>query len=534
MTRALHVADGRTLPMAVLSDSTAIVGRKRAGKSNTAAVMTEEALDAGAQVIVFDPKGDWWGLRSSADGNGPGYPVVVLGGQNAMRPLAPLAGGATCDWLLDTGHSAVLDVSDLSTPDTERFCSGFLEQLRRRQKAKPRPIYLVIDEADELAPEDQRERINVLRTLGHIVWIVKRGGFVGIGTLVVTQRPASLNKNVLTQTELLVVLQTTGSQDLDAIDASVKHHIRAASRKERSEQVATLLSDIVALNKGEAVLVSGQLLRGISRLQFRRRRTFDSGATPEFGKKVRPPKVVAEVDLARLDVAMEKVVAEVKAKDPILLQQRVRELEARNKELEARPVAFPSVPKIEKVPVLKDGQLARAEKVVARIERIADNLRSPFDAELAALAKVSTDIATAIASTRSTPLGKEVPRQKVADVPGGVVGVGEPRTTAARRPDAVTAPVRGPSGPSRAESERPRPTTEPPERISPTSERVLAFAVALEDAGIELTRRSIGAWAGINPSGGYFDNILRPLRARGLVADGQPYRLSEPIQRVAA
>ena len=46
--------------------------------------------------------------------------------------------------------------------------------------------------------------------------IVRRGGQRGIGCTLVTQRSAVLNKNVLTQAQMLVVLRTIAPQDLAA------------------------------------------------------------------------------------------------------------------------------------------------------------------------------------------------------------------------------------------------------------------------------------------------------------------------------
>ena len=60
--------------------------------------------------------------------------------------------------------------------------------------------------------------------LGAAEDIVRRGGQRGIGITLVTQRAAVLNKNVLTQVGVLVLLRTTGSQDIDAVDEWIKKH----------------------------------------------------------------------------------------------------------------------------------------------------------------------------------------------------------------------------------------------------------------------------------------------------------------------
>jgi len=40
---------------------------KLAGTSSTARKLVEQLADARQQVVVADPKGDWWRIRSSAE-----------------------------------------------------------------------------------------------------------------------------------------------------------------------------------------------------------------------------------------------------------------------------------------------------------------------------------------------------------------------------------------------------------------------------------------------------------------------------------
>lgn len=84
--------DGFSLPSTLVTSTQAILARKRSGKSYTASVMAEEMLEQHQQVVVIDPTSAWYGLRSSADGESQGYPVVVFGGKHADAPLAFMAG----------------------------------------------------------------------------------------------------------------------------------------------------------------------------------------------------------------------------------------------------------------------------------------------------------------------------------------------------------------------------------------------------------------------------------------------------------
>ena len=52
-----------------MTESLSILAIKRARKSYTARKLVEQLHHARQQVVVVDPKGDWWGIRSSADGS---------------------------------------------------------------------------------------------------------------------------------------------------------------------------------------------------------------------------------------------------------------------------------------------------------------------------------------------------------------------------------------------------------------------------------------------------------------------------------
>ena len=76
----LRIADSFTLPADFASMTSATLGIRGSGKTTTAAVAFEELLSINYQVIAIDPTDVWHGLKSSADGKRPGFPIVVLGG----------------------------------------------------------------------------------------------------------------------------------------------------------------------------------------------------------------------------------------------------------------------------------------------------------------------------------------------------------------------------------------------------------------------------------------------------------------------
>jgi predicted transcriptional regulator len=155
--------------------------------------------------------------------------------------------------------------------------------------------------------------------------------------MMVSQRSAVLNKNLLTQSQVLVALRTISPQDLAAMDAWVDVHGTPAERQ-------TLMASLPSLPTGDAWFWSPgwPSLHGIfKRVHVLPIETFDSGATPEPGRKRVEPKNLADIDLEALGRKMSDTIERAKAEDPRELRRRVQELE---RELNKRhvPVAAPA------------------------------------------------------------------------------------------------------------------------------------------------------------------------------------------------
>ena len=125
MTR-LRLAPELALPLDLVTESLSILAIKRAGKSYLARKITEQLHHAGQQVVVVDPKGDWWGIRSAADGRGPGLPIVILGGSRGDVPLEPGGGELVAKLVVEQRVSVLLDLADLRKYQVAAFMTGFL------------------------------------------------------------------------------------------------------------------------------------------------------------------------------------------------------------------------------------------------------------------------------------------------------------------------------------------------------------------------------------------------------------------------
>lgn len=84
----LAFAEGLSLPIEAITEKLAFLGRTGQGKSYAAQKLAELMHGAGAQFVVLDPVGNWWGLRLAADGKGPG----IGGGDRTRQRPDPTVG----------------------------------------------------------------------------------------------------------------------------------------------------------------------------------------------------------------------------------------------------------------------------------------------------------------------------------------------------------------------------------------------------------------------------------------------------------
>lgn len=368
----LRISADLSLPVDLVTQTVAILARKGAGKTYTALVMAEEMIKAGLAVVILDPLGATWGLRVSADGTEPGLPVTILGGDHGDIPLEPTAGKVVADVIVDHPGAFIIDMSAFeSNTQQDRFVTDFAERIYRAKATKRQPLHLIIDEADSFAP--QRPVPGQQRMLGAFEAIVRRGRIRGLGVTLVTQRPAVLNKNVLTQVECLVTLQMTAPQDRAAIDEWVRGN---GTKEERDE----LLASLASLERGDAWFWSPQWLRLFKRAHVRLRETWDSSKTPEAGDVAIEPTSLAAVDLDALRERMAETIERAKDEDPKELHRRIADLE---RQLLQKTQQFSPEPERIEVPVLSAEALATLTEAVdalrstaMRIIDAADGIRS--------------------------------------------------------------------------------------------------------------------------------------------------------------
>lgn len=312
----LKISNDLKLPQEAVTQTFGILAKRGVGKTYTASVMTEEMLKAGLHVVVIDPIGVWYGLRSSADGKKAGLSIIIAGGEHADVPINPDSGEVLANLIIDNRLSMVVDVSLFRKGEQVKFMTAFAETLYRRNR---NALHLVLDEADAFAP--QRPMPGEQRLLGAIEDIVRRGRARGLGVTMITQRPSVLNKNVLTQIEVLVALRLTAPIDQKAVDEWVKTNAEEGQREE-------FLNAIGSLPVGTAYFWSPGWLKIFQKVEVRKRETLDSSSTPIAGKEVIKPEKMAKVDLQSLREQLEVTEEKIESNTPVALKKRIKELEA--------------------------------------------------------------------------------------------------------------------------------------------------------------------------------------------------------------
>ena len=285
-----------------------VTGKSGSGKSNTASVIVENLLAKSFPVLIVDTDGEYYGLKehfellhAGADEEGD----IVVSPEHAEK-IAALA--------LEENVPIILDVSGyLDDDEANELLTEVAKSLFAKEKKLKKPFLMLVEECHEYLPEGggMTEAGQMLIKIG------KRGRKHGLGVVGISQRPADVKKDFITQCDWLVWHRLTWDNDTKVVG-----RILGSSYADAVE----------GLGDGEAFLVtdwSGSLRR----VQFHKKRTFDAGATPGLEDFERPELKSIDGDLvSELEtISEEQARRESEIAD---LRQELDEKEATIRELE--------------------------------------------------------------------------------------------------------------------------------------------------------------------------------------------------------
>ncbi len=493
--RGIALASDLTLPLEAVTETFAILANRGSGKSVTAQRLVEQLHHAGLPVVVLDVKGDWWGIRSSADGAGPGLPFVIFGGDHADVPLDATAGELLADLIVDDRIPAVLDLSLMSKAKARTFATVFAERLYERNRDA---LHVVIEEADVLIP--QRATAETARLLGAMEDLAKRGRSRGLGLTVVSQRPQEVAKSVLELMETVILLRMTGPRSIKAAADWI-----SVNATDDGAEARTVITSLPGLQTGEAWVWSPAFLRLLQRVRITMSDTFDSHATPTPGHTRAVPKTRADIDLEALGAEIAATVERAKETDPRRLRAALVEL--RSELSAAQRQAQQCAGQAEQLAaqlVDRDAEIAALRRRVEQAESRPVVVPTEVLDSLSAAARVVDEAVAALSPTTDrAPDVEPVPATRPE--PDQPTAVAEPAPVAA-------SPVR---------TRSPRPAAEasavPAGGFRKGAQRMLESLGRM--APLHLTRAQWGTVAKIKPTSGTFSTYLGELRRAGLVEE---------------
>ena len=247
----------------VLTGRSFITGKSGSGKSNTASVVIENILSKGLLVMIVDTDGEYYGLKEEYEILHAGADEecdIVVSPEHAEK-LATLA--------LEQNVPIILDVSGyLEESVANELLLEVTKHLFAKEKRLKKPFLLVVEECHEYIPEGG----GMDETGKMLIKVGKRGRKHGLGIVGISQRPADVKKDFITQCDWLCWHRLTWDNDTKVVGRILG---------------STYASAVEDLDDGEAFLIT-DWDESIRRIQFHRKQTFDAGATPGLDDFERP------------------------------------------------------------------------------------------------------------------------------------------------------------------------------------------------------------------------------------------------------
>ena len=527
------------LPEKVVEQHILIFGKTGAGKSTAMRDIAEHLLEEKKPICIIDPKGDWWGLKSSKDGKHAGFSVVIFGGPHADVPINDRAGAVIAELAARGNRPCIIDLSEWMPGQVARFMTDFLPVFFKMCEGLR---WLAFDEVHNFIPQGKAFSPDEGKQIYWMNRIASEGRGRGIRIIAASQRPQKVHKNFVTQAETLIALRVIHTLDRDA----VKEWLDGAGDPAKAKDV---LRELAELPRGEAWVWSPEIQFGPERVKFPMFSTYDSFA-PQASHA--PPKLTgwADVDLDAVSSKLESIVKEAEANDPEKLRVEIRRLNAElknkaprqgepasskpdaamlrrvselSKLLEEAMRVFINVTAygFDSTPVTQDDVRnaleATSKEIAAMVKRRVENKSREFDVLKKQAESVLRRMELALRDDEKVLVNVRVHKNEPFTVAGG-------KTNGAGTARADYAPPRAPlPAPSRQhENGRARmpiaANSADGGALTGPERRILRALAELRSIGKETVPKAMcAAWSAYSPIGGAFGNPVGKLRTAGLI-----------------
>jgi hypothetical protein len=243
----------------LVTGRTCLIAQSGAGKSWAIAVLCERLCAAGVGFCIVDTEGEYFSLKDR-------YPIQWVGiDDRCDHDIQKLDVREFFTRAVVNGTPVIFDVSEA---EMREQVTGLAEALYEIESLLKIPYLLILEEADKFIPQSRD-------SLKKIEEISRRGRKRGLGLLVATQRPALVNKNVLSQCNNQMMGKLSIENDLKAVD------LFFSSREE--------VESLASLEPGE-FFIMGRFLKERTRMRFGRRETTHKGVTPRLQPHAPEPR----------------------------------------------------------------------------------------------------------------------------------------------------------------------------------------------------------------------------------------------------
>lgn len=186
----------------IVTGRTCIIGQSGSGKSYAVAVLCEELAKNNIGFCIVDTEGEYFSLKEK-------YTMVWAGlDSNADINISEADLDKLAHKCIKDSFPLILDVSEVDNPKeiVARFCAS----LYKYGTSFKKPYLLIIEEIDKFVPQTG-ERVKEIEEIS------RRGRKRGLGLLLATQRPAFVNKNILSQCAIQIIGRLTIPNDITAV-----------------------------------------------------------------------------------------------------------------------------------------------------------------------------------------------------------------------------------------------------------------------------------------------------------------------------
>ncbi|HDL86341.1 MAG TPA: DUF87 domain-containing protein [Candidatus Acetothermia bacterium] len=246
----------------IIGQCIAILGIRGSGKSNTAGVIFEELLHNNYPLSIIDIDGEYFGLKEKYEvlvvGRGEGVEIEV--DENCAQEIAQIS--------MEKNIPIVVDLSGFLSEERTAFLQEYLSALWTLAGRLRHPYIIGIEEAHEFIPQGVKTELKEL-----IARIALRGRKRGLGAIVISQRSAKVDKDVLSQAGMLFLHRVVHEVDMRVYSELLPW------RKAETKEIIT------ALSTGECVYLHGD---SVIPIYVRERETFHAGFTPSLEVVITP------------------------------------------------------------------------------------------------------------------------------------------------------------------------------------------------------------------------------------------------------